>query len=645
MATTEPGIIESAEPLGTADHDAPRRKRMRTGMRGGIVESLLALLTSAAVGQSANTLANLILAALLAPVEFGAISVATLVTTACIVARNAFVWQTLIHRADRVREAADQMVMLAAAIGAGFCVLAWVGAEGVARFFHAPGSAPVLRLIALAFLIDSLGTVPDTLFEKELRFRRKMWLEVAKPLTVAVVSVTLAAAGLGPISVGWGQLAGFTVWTVGLYWLSDYRPRPRWDPALLRELLSYGRYVLAGSLLVFLFTNLDNASLARILGGRALGYYAFAFLLAYFPAKVLTDGVVAAVVLPVFSKLQARRDDQAHAYLETLRYVGYYAVPLCIGTIVLGPPALQAVYGHKWAPAIVPMQILTIYGFCHSYFLVTRNLCNATGRASAFWRISFLQLALVLPLLVVAPSLFGIAGTSALFTTSKVIATLVAIAYATRVTGISLPAVARALALPLAAGLGAGVVASLMLRARPAVGRHSHSVSHNFFAIAQPALLFLVLYLVSCLALDRALRTEVSAAARKLGLLDRLPAGAGAALQGIETRGRALIARPRSISLGRPGRSEGWQSGAPLLALYVVRSVLADRALLREVAALIRARDEKRRLGRPTPDDPPALPQPSVGAPHAAPGPLEHTLVVVPVRTRRSESLPGASPA
>lgn len=493
-------------PTAPPSGSALSRPRMHPhgDIRGRVVESLLALTTATAIGQVANLLATLFLARLLAPADFGAIGVGTLVISAFTILRNAFVFQTLIHRADRVREAADQMVVLSGAMGAAFCILAWVGADGLGAFFHSPASATVLRLMACAFFINSVGVVPDTLFEKELRFRRKMWLESARPLITAACSVLLAIWGVGPASVGWGQVAAYAVWTVGLYKLSEYRPRPRWDPKLLRELLNYGRYVLGGALLIFFFTNLDNASIGRLLGARELGYYAFAFLLAYFPAQVITGGVVSSVLLPLYAKLQGRREEQSRSLQVTLRWVSYYAAPLCIGTLLLGPIALSVVYGHKWAPAYIPLQVLAIYGFAHTYFQVMRNLCNGVGRAREFWWISGLQLVIVIPLLIPAPLRFGIIGTSMLFTGAKIAATIVAFAYVAHLVGANASQLLRPIALPVSLSFLAALVAVLAAHVlRGPAGAHS------WLAAMAEGSIFCVGYLLLCSLALRAHLVEV----------------------------------------------------------------------------------------------------------------------------------------
>lgn len=497
-----------AQPGGTASA-ADSASTMR-GLRKRVIESLLALSASTTVGQVANIGSLLILASILAPSEFGAIGVATLVTTAFVVARNAFVFQTLIHRSSRIRESADQLIIVSLGLGIALCVAAWLWADAVGSFFHAPASGPILRLSAIAFLLDSIGAIPDTLFEKELRFRRKVGLELAKPLTTAIVSVGLAMLGSGPIAVGWGQIAGSTLWTVGLYFLSDYRPRPILNWRLMRELMSYGRYVLAGSALTFLFTNLDNASVGHWLGGRELGYYTFAFLVGYFPSKVVTEGIVAAVVLPIFSKVQRDQALQAQALATTFRYVSYYAAPVFIAVLVLVPSALRVVYGKKWEPAYDTLQMLALYGFAQSYFLVIRNFCNGTGKARFFWRISLLQLIVVLPFLAYAPLTFGVFGTAALFTAGKVIATVFAVIYAIYASRVPLTHILRPLVIPLLASAPAGVVALCVLAIVPP-GKVDHALG-----VFVATVLFIVEYLMVLFTLDAPLMREVG------GLLKRV---------------------------------------------------------------------------------------------------------------------------
>jgi O-antigen/teichoic acid export membrane protein len=242
-----------------------------------------------------------------------------------------------------------------------------------------------------------------------------------------------------------------------------------------------------------------------LLGPKALGYYSFAFILAYFPAMAITGGVVSSLLLPLYARIQGQRDAQARALLSAVRYVTYYAAPICAATMLLGPLCLRAAYGGKWAPGYASLQILALYGFAHSYFVVTRNLCNGVGRARSFWYISGLQIILVVPFVIEVTLGYGIAGTSTVFTVAKVAATIAAVVFTVRLTGLDWRALVRPMLLP----VGLAVIAALaaldagQLVPLPAGGHHW------FWAIYEGAI-FVVAY-VSMLALtDAPLVAEVA---------------------------------------------------------------------------------------------------------------------------------------
>ncbi len=575
-------------------------------MRNRIIQSLFSLVASTGVGQAANTISQFVLAALLLPQKFGYIGISTTIITTFIVARNAFILQTLIHRADRVRESANQMIVMAIAWGLFVCGLLFVFADTVTRFFHAYGAVTLLHLMGIAFFIECVGTVPDTLFAKELRFRKKMWLDLAKPVILAGLSILLVVLGFGADSVGWGMIAGNTVWTVGLYWLSDYRPRPSWDPKLLGELLRYGQHVLAGTFMVFLFTNLDNASVGRILGPKALGFYAFAFLVGYFPAKVFTDGIVAMILLPVFAKLQGKRDEQASAFIAGMRYVTFYAAPICIATILLVPAALASIYGPKWeakgwGAVYLPIQILSFYGLAHSYFLVVRNLCNGVGRARNFWLISGLQLLVVLPLLSYAPLHWGgIVGTSLIFTTGKVLATGVGIVYVAIFTRIKPTRFIRPLIVPTLAAIWAGVPVFLLQRSDLFSGKHVH-----WYMIAAEGAVFAVVYLAACYIVDPMIFREAVSLTKQRGKKKgAAPQPAAATAAQTQSQPTAQPQPALALANGRPRVPSTKRSGAIRMYQPLDDDITADDTMVLWRASLWAAYQDGQPLGSTdTPND------------------------------------------
>jgi len=465
LAHPEASVAHVNGPGGTGQESAlvaaaPGKRRKDGPLRGGVIESLVFLTITTLVGRSAAIISTLILAKILSPSDFGVVSIVQLIISSFLLVRLSFFFQTLMHRKTEVREAADVTYWASWVSGLVLCLLTFVAAPAVGGFFNNPLIVPVLRLAGLAFFVSSVGQVQDTLFEKELQFRRKSLAEASQPIINAVCAVGMALVGFGVFSIAWADVISSGIWAIWISLISPYRPSLKINWRVFRELVGYGRYVFAGAVVWLIFNNLDNASIGRILGAKALGYYAFAYTFANFASIYITGMIVSSVLLPVFSKLQDDVPAQRQALDNTLRYVGLYTAPFTIGLIVLAGPFVHALYGNKWDDAVLPLQILALYGLANSYGTIVKSVCNGVGKAKAFAWLSYLQLGLTLPMIYWAPVHFGLAGTAWNFTAAKILSTIVAMLYALRLVKASPGLVAWRIVQPLLVALcaGAGVL-------------------------------------------------------------------------------------------------------------------------------------------------------------------------------------------
>jgi len=519
-------------------HD--RRVQKAGLLRRSVVESLIFLTITTLVGRGSQIVATLVLTKILSVSDFGVVNIVGIIITSFMLVRTSFFFQTLMHRQTHVRESADVAFWGAVISGFGLWMLAIVTAPAIAGFFRSPLVGPVLGISALAFFISSIGLVPDTLFEKELQFRRKSLAEAAQPLIYSVVAVGLALARFGVYSFVWAEVVSSAVWAVWIFAISPYRPSFTINWKVCRELLSYGRFVFGAAVVGLIFNNIDNASVARFLGAQALGFYALAFVFANFAAVNLTGLIVSSVVLPVFSKLQNDIEAQRRALDSTLRYVGLYTAPFTIGLIVLAPVFMHALYGHKWDGAIAPLQILAIYGWAGSYGTVLGSMCNGLGKARAMAWITYFRLVLVLPLIYWAPAHFFVAGTAWNFTIAKVVGTLISLIYMQRLLKFSIRIMTWRLIQPLLVAMcaGAGVLvfhAFIHVNARLALGLE--------------AVVFMAIFVAVYALIDP--RFLVEAITMPL----RRHRGRQAPDEPITMALPALIAAPPAHSLARPARA------------------------------------------------------------------------------------------
>jgi len=352
---------------------------------------------------------TLILARLLVPDDFGLVAIVFLVINALQIFRDLGLDQALIYRRDDIQKAADTTCFLVLAAGLILYGLAYLAAPHVAVFFENEIVKPVLRVLALNIVISSLGTVPATLLEKELKFGKRVTAEILSNVGYAAICVTLASVGLGVWSIVYGQLTQSIIAAVSVWILSPWRPAFGFDKKIAVEIFRYGKDIVATAILIFIFTNIDDAFVGKILGTASLGFYTLGFSIANLPRQLVTS-LVDRVTFPTYSKLQEDYQALSRAYLKSVKLVSMFSIPAAFGIFTLAPDIILTLYTRKWEASIVVIQILSFYGLCRSIGALSGNVFMAIGKQSIMPKMTLVQLLLCSALIYPLTLTFGVIG-------------------------------------------------------------------------------------------------------------------------------------------------------------------------------------------------------------------------------------------
>jgi len=281
----------------------------------------------------------------------------------------------------------------------------------------------------------------------------------------SAVSVGLAFAGLGVWSLVSGALAGAAVQCMILWAVVPWRPYPAAaSRGALVEMMRYGRFVSAGSVLNVLENTIDNIAIARLLGTTALGYYAIAFRVADFPNSVIGH-VVGRVMFPVYSILQDDLQAVRRAYLQNLQRIAIVALPVSVGIAVAAKPIVLALFGEKWLLAVTPLRILAFYGLLKSFAAPSGELFKGIGKPHLGPLSAIPHLALAVPILYVLIKTLGLDGAALGMLIVMACIGLPVMFLAMRTVRISTVDMVRALARPILCSVLLAVALTLLLRA------------------------------------------------------------------------------------------------------------------------------------------------------------------------------------
>lgn len=300
--------------------------------------------------RSASSLAvGIVLARLLGPAPFGEVAIALLIIGLGNQLAEFGLGSALVQR-PRLTERDMRFAFWAQLlIGAALALACAILAGPIASVFHQSEVAPVIRALALLFLLQPLGQTAASLLRRNLDFRR---LQIAQLLSYLVgylgVGIPLAGAGCGVWSLVWAQLTQSALNSVIVF---GYARHPL-APCLRGEgaLLSYGGKVLGTNLVNWTIGNLNLVVAGRWFSPLELGLYSRALVLAGTP---VSGGVSAmqSVLFAAYSRAQERTEALPRVYLASLAVIGVVTLPAYAALATVPETALRALFGESWVAA------------------------------------------------------------------------------------------------------------------------------------------------------------------------------------------------------------------------------------------------------------------------------------------------------
>jgi O-antigen/teichoic acid export membrane protein len=370
---------------------------------------------------------TLVLAKVLSPTEWGLIGITNMIILTTLRLNEAAFGQSLIYRTKNVTESANTVFLLAIMWGAGIWLVILLAAAPIARFFNAPAASSLIRTMGIVIPISAFAIAPAALLEKSLNFRTKVIPEITSLISYALLAIALGAFGWGAWSVVCARIAQAIISTTIVWLISGWRPQRYFNRSIASEVMDYGKDLLAASVLVVIFLNIDYVFVGRLLGTTVLGYYVFAFTLANFPREMISP-VIQRVSFPLYVRVQHDKQRLTTWYMRTLKYSALLAFPAAMGLIAVTPDFLAVFSSGKWLPAALLVQIFSVYGLFRSLVALSSNVLMAVGKQALLPRLQFVYVMTVAILLWPAITHLGAPGASLMMTVVQSIGSIIALA-------------------------------------------------------------------------------------------------------------------------------------------------------------------------------------------------------------------------
>ncbi len=369
-----PPSEEPRDPAATTDDPPP--SELRAAAVRGIRWSSIARPTTEVIQLGSIVL----LARLIVPAEFGRYAVALIAQEVASLIVAGGLGSALVQRKTVRREHLQTGMALGLIAALALSALMLVGASLIVTPLFGARTALFVRLMTPLCLVAAAGLVPSAILRRRMAFRRLSEIEVLSTFVRVAVCIGLALAGLSGEALVIGVLAGALTMS-GISWISAPPPPPRLERAAARELLDYGLPASLAAVSWVGFSNVDYAIIGARLGALQTGLYFRAYTLA-----VEYQNKISVVMTQVGFPVLARTGSAAELtdlHRQMVRLLTIVLFPLLVLLAITAPVLVPFLFGARWAPAVVPVQILALGGASTLVIDAVGTVLMATGRARA----------------------------------------------------------------------------------------------------------------------------------------------------------------------------------------------------------------------------------------------------------------------
>lgn len=288
-------------------------------------------------------------ARLLGPEAVGLVAIATLSMAIVEALTETGLQQAIIQNRKRLdAQEAGAVWSLQLTRGALICLVLTLSSGLAASFFNAPAAASLVAAAAFISVVRSAVNPGPSLMLRDRNFRSTAAYEVTASAIDMTTSLLLITAGLGPMAMIVGTIAG-EITKLALSWLAfraPVQPNLRWRT--ISHLIHYGKWIWGNSVLALLLNQLDKFLVARYLGVSELGVYQMA---ARIVQLLIADPALAfgQYLFPTYSRLFHNSEADAFARFRRILRICILCLLAAAALVLVGSGTLiDLTLGEAW---------------------------------------------------------------------------------------------------------------------------------------------------------------------------------------------------------------------------------------------------------------------------------------------------------
>ena len=315
--------------------------------------------------------------------------------------------------------------------GAIVMLITLASAWPVSQLYDEPLLFPVISAISLTALFGGLSSISVPLANRKLMLWKLTLANLASRVLVTVITIISAWMLQSVWALVIGAVIGSMVHVVMTHViLPPFLHRFRLEPEALREIITFGRWILLATACAFVANQGQKGIFGLLVPFDVLGTIAIATLIASVPQGFF-EQILRQVIFPSFSEIRRERPQHIPRVLRKVRLVVILTfLPMMFLISALSQPIIDLLYDERYALAGLFLALIPLNNAVAILVKPYQNLLLADGASHLHAFLMALSAVLTAAGIVVGFWVYGIVGSvtgvgvafALLFITSSVVA-------------------------------------------------------------------------------------------------------------------------------------------------------------------------------------------------------------------------------
>ena len=345
-------------------------------------------------------IAGIILARILSPREFGLIGMITIFIAVSESFINSGFSSALIRKKDCSDTDFSTVFYFNLITGILFFAVLYFTAPVIGSFFNEPELEPIVQVLGLILIIDSLTLIQRTILTKRINFKLQARISVISSTGSGIIAIAMAYTGFGVWSLVAQRLSRQILNSVFLWLWNRWRPLMVFSIASFKELFGFGSKLLISGLIDTIYRNVYYLVIGKYFSAQELGYYTRADQFKQLPSQNIT-GVIQKVTYPVLSSIQDDVPRLRNSYQKLIRTTMFITFILMLGMVAVAKPMVITLIGEKWEPSVIYLQMLCFVGMFYPLHALNLNMLQVQGRSDLYLRLEIIKKILAVPTIII----------------------------------------------------------------------------------------------------------------------------------------------------------------------------------------------------------------------------------------------------